>query len=33
MGMAGVVIDSVGDVATVIVVGVLMAHVISALVI
>ena len=33
MGMAGVVVDSVGNVATVVIVGVFMAHVVSALVI
>ena len=33
MGMAGVVVNSVGDVATVVVVGVFMARVVSALVI
>ena len=33
MGMAGVVVDSVGDVATIVVVGVFMACVVSALVI
>ena len=33
MGMAGIVVDSVGNVATVVVVGVFMARVVSALVI
>ena len=32
MGMAGIVVDTISDVATIVIIGVFMAHVVSALV-